>query len=163
MRPKNLTRTQVVNWFLDQKRVNVMNNNFCLKIKPEIGKYHSTGYFFIILNKKNKHLHRLIAIEKFGEETMKNKVTRHICNNRWCVNPEHLNFGTDQDNANDKVLAGTSIRGEKHPNRKINKKMAKLIKSDINKNISYKEIAKTRNVSYYIVVDIARGKNWNWL
>ena len=140
-----------------------MNNNFCLKIKPEIGTYHSTGYFFIILNKKNKYLHRLIAIEKFGEETMKNMVTRHTCNNRWCVNPKHLNFGTDQDNSNDMIKSGTSLRGEKNPKNKINIELAKLIKSDINKNIPYTEISKKRNVSYYIIVDIARGKNWNWI
>lgn len=33
-------------------------------------------------------------------------VVRHICHNRQCCNPQHLDLGTHQDNADDKVKAG---------------------------------------------------------
>lgn len=49
----------------------------------------------------------------------------HSCDNRKCVNPEHLFIGTNQDNINDRVAKGRSSKWiksaprEKTPNAKL--------------------------------------------
>ena len=48
-------------------------------------------------------LHRWIYWKATGERP---EVVRHICNNKACINPEHLKGGTQADNINDKYLNG---------------------------------------------------------
>jgi hypothetical protein len=35
---------------------------------------------------------------------------QHSCDNRWCVNPQHLSIGTDATNAEDKRLKGRAAK-----------------------------------------------------
>ena len=43
----------------------------------------------------------------------------HTCDNPSCVNPRHLFVGTSQDNHDDCVAKGRSLKGERHPMRKL--------------------------------------------
>ena len=52
----------------------------------------------------------------------------HRCDNRGCVNPEHLFLGTHQDNMDDMVSKGRSIRGVKHHKVKLKESEVILIK-----------------------------------
>jgi len=55
---------------------------------------------------RGKHVHRIVAeikygeIPKFNDDGMK-IVVRHSCNNKQCVNPNHIRLGTVQQNAFD--------------------------------------------------------------
>jgi len=68
--------------------------------------------------------HRLSWIVHFGEIPNGLHVL-HKCDNRPCVNPNHLFLGTNQDNIADRVAKGRSQRWiataprEKHPSTKI--------------------------------------------
>jgi len=48
-------------------------------------------------------------------------VVRHKCDNPPCINPEHLETGTHQDNMDDKMERGryTCNSGETHQNAKL--------------------------------------------
>lgn len=46
------------------------------------------------------------------QDIPKDMVTRHLCHNKLCVNEDHLEIGTNFENANDQIVAGKSARGK---------------------------------------------------
>lgn len=49
---------------------------------------------------KHKYAHRL-SYQHFKGEIPKDKIICHTCNNKICVNPDHMYLGTPYDNAQD--------------------------------------------------------------
>lgn len=58
------------------------------------------------IGKNGKRAHREMWKENFGV-IREGLCVLHTCNVPRCVNPNHLYLGTDQDNHNDRVAAGT--------------------------------------------------------
>ena len=54
----------------------------------------------------------------------------HSCNNKRCVNPNHLRWDTPSGNAADKIVAGTQHRGESTPNSILTEQDVINIRSD---------------------------------
>lgn len=50
--------------------------------------------------------HRKALAEKLGRDLAVGEHARHMCHNRACCNPAHLEVGSAQDNSDDKVRAG---------------------------------------------------------
>lgn len=55
--------------------------------------------------KKKWYVHRLSYYLTHGEIPPKALIL-HSCDNRRCINPEHLHLGTPQENSNEMVLRG---------------------------------------------------------
>ena len=93
---------------------------------------------------------------------------RHLCNNPCCFNPEHLKLGNKfENNFDDKITAGTLVRGEDHHGNKITEEKARAIKmskpsttkSD-DGHITQKQRAEDFGVPLQIVKCIDSGKSW---
>ena len=79
----------------------------------------SQGYGAVRVNGKMEYLHQRSLQRKIGRKLNKGEVTRHVCPNapnRACHNPDHLEIGTQVDNAADMVRAGRHSHGEKAAN-----------------------------------------------
>ena len=82
-----------------------------------------SGYGAIKDKQKVVNSHRYFYIQ-FKGEIPNGLVVRHTCNNKLCVNPDHLVLGTHKDNYKDAVKAGSADgllnqqkRPIKHPSK----------------------------------------------
>lgn len=88
----------------------------------------------------------------------------HSCGkgHEGCVNKRHLSWKTPSENAADKIVHGTTSRGEQSA-------LAKLTESDVLeirrrvKTKSQRQVAFQFGIDPSTVSDIMRGKSWSWL
>ncbi len=57
----------------------------------------------------------------------------HKCDNKVCVNPDHLFLGTTQDNMADRDAKGRQSKGERHHDAKLTEELVKKIRSRFRK------------------------------
>ncbi len=94
---------------------------------------------------------------------MTKPVIRHLCNNPSCVNPEHLDPGTQKENMKDMLFAGRNKE-----QKGTNNPRARLAEQDvINIRIAYEtgcytclQLAKKYNISTSAIFSIISRKRW---
>lgn len=99
------------------------------------------GYPKIYRENKIYYMNRYIY-SLYNGEIPENMVIRHKCDNRKCINPEHLEIGTQKDNMQDMVKRGRSNKGKKMP-KEHGEKISKQLKGKPKSNEHKKSIAKT--------------------
>lgn len=102
-------------------------------------------------------VYRHIYIECFGD-IPEGGVVRHKCDKGECINPEHLELGSDQDNKNDMVRRGRSVKGENHHFAKITEEIAYFIKNDTAHTA--KELSEEYGISVRQIMKIRSGQRW---
>lgn len=91
------------------------------------------------------------------------KVVRHKCDNRACINPDHLELGTQQDNTRDRVNRGRCARGSRDGNAKLNEnKVAEIraIYKPWDREVGAIPLAKRYNVSPSLIRQIGQNLIW---
>lgn len=88
----------------------------------------------------------------------------HKCDNRRCVNPDHLFLGTNKDNQDDCRKKGRHawLRGERLPLTKLTAAQAFEAKQRL-KSESFRSIARDMGVHFDTIRAIKRGQSWAWL
>lgn len=102
--------------------------------------------------------HRAISIRDID-----NVVILHSCDNRLCINPDHLIAGTHADNCADKVRKGRQAKGQVCGNSKLKDADVKTIKSLFSTGSSNASIAKIYGVSGMCIGRIKSGATWSHL
>lgn len=123
---------------------------------------NSSGYGTISVNGKERRAHRISWQLHYGT-IPEGMLVCHKCDNRKCVNPDHLFLGTNSDNIHDCCVKGRRPRqsGE-------NNNSAKLTSDDVEeirdlykgKNFNCRQLAKIFNISTSHVAGIIRGRYW---
>lgn len=85
-----------------------------------------------------------VAYELLRDPIPEGKVACHHCDNPSCCNPYHLFIGTHQDNADDAVSKGRTLRGSKHPRSKLTDEQVAMIRAS---NLTGAELARRLGVS----------------
>ncbi len=135
-------------------------------------KNKSHGYGYVKLGKKCVLLHRHVYTLAYGD-IPKGYIICHKCNNRSCVNPEHLYAGTYKDNYDDMVRAGnahdisnirpTPRRGKLASMAILDETQVLEIFRRIQKGESFRSLAIEFGVGKTTISNIGSGRNWGWL
>lgn len=81
-----------------------------------LGAYIRKGYGMFAIAPKKVRLATHVSLEMHGHlRPSARSIARHKCDNPACVNPDHLEWGTHQENFNDMVQRG---RGRMNTTRK---------------------------------------------
>ncbi|HFT8008588.1 TPA: HNH endonuclease [Burkholderia cenocepacia] len=123
------------------------------------------GYGRRMVNGKMELTHRIAYCEHHGLtlESIKDQVVRHQCDNPSCINPLHLEIGTQAQNVADAVERDRRVRGDRHPAAKINSDAVQEIRSlyrPRDRERSIGALAKKFGISRSQVHRILRGEKW---
>ncbi|MFO0384712.1 MAG: HNH endonuclease signature motif containing protein [Pirellula sp.] len=120
------------------------------------------GYGAIKIDKKVYGAH-CVAFVASGREILDGHVVAHKCDNRLCVNPNHLECVTIQKNNQDAQVRRriTPLRGREVPKAVLNPELVRTIRHlYVPNKFSYMRIAKLLNVPLYAVKSVVDGNSW---
>ena len=107
------------------------------------------------------HVAAYLLANNLTPDDVVDKVVMHKCDNRACVNPEHLQLGTQSENILDGIAKGRIQAGERL--RKMNLKLSAAdvvaIKSRLVKGRggNCKELAAEFGVHWMYILQVAKG------
>lgn len=133
----------------------------CIHTNYAIG---SHGYGVAYVDGAQVLHHRLVYCQNRGLELadIKGQVVRHTCDNRLCVNPEHLVIGSQADNVQDMHergrASGVRAAGKDHGSVKLTEQQVLDIRSRTRE--SQRELAAEFGVSQYAIYSIIARKTW---
>jgi hypothetical protein len=111
----------------------------------------SHGYGAIQMWPLVKRAHRVMYEHLIGP-IPKGKLLRHTCDNKRCVNPDHLLIGTKADNGRDSVE-----RGQFRPNNKLTPEQVLKIRAD---RRTHTAIALDYGVNQSAITRVKNGTRW---
>lgn len=117
------------------------------------------GYIRYGKEKRNTKMHRHIYEECFGD-IPKGMLIRHKCDNPSCINPEHLELGTNRQNKDDMIKRGRVLKHENHPSNKLKWDDVNKIRDMYKQGVTQKELSKTFKVSQTNISKIILNKTW---
>lgn len=119
----------------------------------------SGGYGIIGVNQKARLAHR-ISYQEFVGEIADGMCVLHKCDNRKCINPEHLFLGTKGDNADDRKRKGRCAKGEGNGGAKLSESDVRYIRQS---EQSAKDLSILFDVHVSAIYKIRSGIYWGWL
>jgi hypothetical protein len=120
------------------------------------------GYGMILMDgRKTRRTHR-VSFELHNEPIPVGMCVCHRCDNRLCVNPEHLFIGTQIDNVADRDAKGRQARnaGEAHGCAKLTEGDILAIRSATGGCHLTTELAEQFGVTGVHIRNIRSGKSW---
>lgn len=117
------------------------------------------GYPQYTTNGKTEYMHRYVYEKLIG--SIKNGLCLcHKCDNRKCINPEHLFVGTRSDNNKDRKDKGRNgnLNGVNNPKAKLTEEQIMEIRNI--KHMTQSKIANIYNITRGHVSNIRRLYNW---
>ena len=120
------------------------------------------GYPWVSYEGKGWYAHRLACFLIHGEPPSRDHQSAHSCGNNVCINPAHIRWATPKENASDKIIHGTSARGERQGSSKLTEDDVREIRY-LEGIISVAKLAKRFDVGAVQIRRIQKRERWAWL
>lgn len=122
---------------------------------------YDTGYGQFWAHGKHQKAHR-ISYQLHRGEIPHGLCVLHKCDNRRCVNPDHLFLGTISDNNADKVAKGRQARFDRRGTANYRAKLTDLDVAEIRaaNGILHRQLAEQYGISGPQISLIRSGKRW---
>lgn len=161
---------------MNEKEIENFWNKVNKKSKNECWEWNASlrsGYGVMSVNGKNQSAHRLSYLLHYKKDPGKLFVC-HKCDNRKCVNPNHLFLGTHRDNMIDCYKKGRMFipinegfkKGNIPENSLIDNNIASIIYNTINQRrknkerLHLKQLSIQYNIPYTTIRDISCGRSY---
>lgn len=116
------------------------------------------GYGQRGVNGKTRLAHRVAFEEHYGYLP---PVVRHKCDNPPCVNPDHLEPGTQADNVRDMIDRGRMAEGEGHSSSLLTEaQVREILEAVRTKSATQVSLARRFGVSKQAVNHVVKGRSW---
>lgn len=130
-------------------KINLLNN--CWEWQKCV---QGNGYGRLNFNRKSDYVHRFAYKAWIGNIPLKKDIC-HTCDNRKCINPEHLFVGSRKDNMQDAKKKGRIAQRDKLPQSKISVDKIPSILARVKSGEKYQDIAKDFGVVRHTINNIA--------
>lgn len=87
-------------------------------------------------------------------------IVRHRCDNRLCVNPDHLSLGTHLDNRNDCVSRNRQATGSKIARSILNEAMAAKLKAIFEYPVNIASLSRKTGIPKQALYHLKAGRTW---
>lgn len=141
--------------------------NGCWEIPGAKDKDGYSRFFEYVNHAHNvvRRAHRLSFFVFTGTDPSE-RLVLHKCDNRYCVNPEHLFLGTQKDNIHDAMRknrkpAAPSFQGANHPRSVVTPAMAESMRYDyLYNNGTQENLSIKYGVSKGTIFYVLSGQHW---
>lgn len=123
------------------------------------GSLDAYGYGSISIGGRASKAHRL-SYKTWVGHIPEGHVVRHKCDNPPCVNPDHLETGTQTDNMRDSVLRGRHRRGDDVAKKLTSSDVAVIRARYQPRVVSQQKLADEYGVSREMIRDIVLNRKW---
>lgn len=122
---------------------------------------YTSGYGSININGYMTGAHRVAYELEHGEQPGDDWVLHH-CDNKLCVNPDHLYLGDRSDNAKDAFARGlNSNEGERNPRANLTEDDVAEIRERASEGESQYDLADEFGIDQSTVTHILTGRTWS--
>lgn len=135
-----------------------VKERFLSKVKINKLTDHGNGYGRFNPFRKPMYAHRFSALLKYGIVRSDLDVC-HTCDNRRCVNPNHLFIGTRKENMQDAARKGRTTKGKVFRS-KLNQNEVITIREMLKNGCKTKDIADKYSVTTRTINSIRARENW---
>lgn len=84
----------------------------------------------------------------------------HLCDNRQCMNPDHLTTGTPAQNSADMVAKGRQANGERQGLAKLTAEKVRAIRAAYDSGMTVAGIARAFNVPQMTLYAVVKRRTW---
>lgn len=122
-----------------------------------LGARKGNGYGIIYRDGKFVMPHRVVWSIANGREIPEGMIVMHSCDNRWCVNPEHLSLGDNSANVRDMVAKGRRVLRGRPCAQITSRDRVAMRHAYLAGGVTMREVAKRFGCSYGAARNAIRG------